>query len=69
METIKVNILNPKARKLLKNLDELNLISIKESTENNFSHVLNKIRSKSDSSLNSEEIAKEVEVVRSKRYD
>jgi len=47
METIKVDILNPKARKLLKELADLNLISIRKSTKNEFSEVVSKLWSKS----------------------
>ncbi len=67
METVKVDILNPKARKLLKDLADLNLITIRETTRSDFSEVLNKIRSKSDTVPSPEEIADEVEAVRSQR--
>jgi len=68
METIKVDILNPKARKLLKELADLNLISIRKSTKSEFSEVVRKLRSKSKTPPNLDEIAHEVEAVRSKRY-
>ena len=67
METVKVDILNPKARKLLKDLADLNLITIRETTKSGFSEVLNKTRSKSDPVPIPEEIADEVEAVRSMR--
>lgn len=67
METIKVDILNPKARKLLKDLADLDLIVIRESTKSGFLEVLKKIRSKSENVPSPEEIAKEVELVRSRR--
>jgi hypothetical protein len=67
METVKVDILNPKARKLLKDLADLDLITIHETTRSGFSEVLNKIRSRSDTVPSPEEIAGEVEAVRSKR--
>lgn len=67
METIKVDILNPKARKLLKDLADLDLIVIRESTKSGFLEVLKKIRSKSKNVPSPEEIAKEVELVRSRR--
>ena len=67
MATLKIEILNPKAKKLLQDLAELRLISISEKTSNPFFDVVKKIRSKkSDISL--EEIAKDIETVRSKRY-
>ncbi len=69
MEIIKVDILNPKARKLLKDLADLDLIAIRKSTKSEFSEVLKRIRSKSESAPISEEIAGEVEAVRSRRTD
>jgi len=69
METIKVDILNPKARKLLKDLADLNLIAIRKSDKSNFSEVLKILRSKSTTTLSPEEIANEVETVRSRRYN
>lgn len=69
METIKVDILNPKARKLLKDLADLNLISIRKSTKSDFSEVLGKLRSKSETVPDLDEITREVETVRSKRYN
>ena len=69
METIKVDILNPKARKLLKDLADQKLISIHESTESDFSKILNKLRSKSETVPDLNEITREVEVVRIKRFN
>jgi len=68
MDTIKVNILNPKAIKLLNDLAELNLISIQDYSKNNFTAVLNKLRAKAKPSLSLDEITQEVELVRTKRY-
>jgi hypothetical protein len=67
METIRIEILNPKAKALLKDLANLDLIRI--SKENSFSEVLKKIRSKSDEAPSLEEITKEVEAVRKARYE
>ena len=67
METIKVDILNPKARKLLKDLADLNLISIRKSSKSDFSDALHNLRAKSETP-NFDEITREVEKVRSKRY-
>ncbi|TVQ02411.1 MAG: hypothetical protein EA359_11825 [Balneolaceae bacterium] len=67
METVKVDILNPKARKLLKDLADLDLIAIRKSTKSEFSEVLKRIRSKSETVPSPEEIAGEVETVRSRR--
>ena len=67
METVKVDILNPKARKLLKDLADLDLIAIRKSTKSEFSDVLKKIRSNTETTPSPEEIAREVDVVRSRR--
>lgn len=68
MNTIRVNILNPKAVRLLKDLADLNLISIQDTSKNGFATVLKKLRSKAKSAPTIEEITKEVELVRTKRY-
>lgn len=68
MNTMRVDILNPKAAKLLKNLADMNLIAIHDTSKNGFASVLKKLRSKAKSAPSLEEITKEVELVRSKRY-
>ncbi|HEY6081819.1 MAG TPA: hypothetical protein VIU45_00090 [Chitinophagaceae bacterium] len=68
MDTIKVNILNPKATRLLKDLADLNLIAIQDTSPNGFINVLKKLRAKAKSAPSLEEITKEVELVRTKRY-
>ena len=67
--TFQVDILNPKATKLLKNLADLNLISIQESHEDGFLKIVRKLRAKASKvPPTMEEITKEVEIVRLKRY-
>ena len=67
--TYQVEILDPKATKLLQDLADLKLISIKETSEDRFSKVVDQLRKKAASTPPSlEEITKEVEVVRAKRY-
>ncbi|WP_134089167.1 hypothetical protein [Olivibacter sp. XZL3] len=69
MSTLQVDILNPKAGKLLKDLASLGLIEIKPMTEDGFLKALEKIRVKAKGNTPSlEEITAEVELVRSKRY-
>lgn len=68
MESLRIDILNPKVKKLLKDLADLNLISIKESQSSSFSDTLKKLRTKANSAPSLEEITKEVGIVRSKRY-
>ena len=65
--TFNVEILNPKAKKLLVDLAELRLISISERTSNPFIDFIKKIRSKK-TNISLEDITKEVEIVRTKRY-
>lgn len=69
MSTMRIEILNPKAAKLLKDLADLDLISIQDTSKNGFKSVLKKLRSKVESAPNLEEITKEVELVRSRRYE
>ena len=68
METIRIEIVNKKAKKILQELAELNLINIQDKNPiKSFQDLLNKLRSgKMTPSLG--EITKEVELVRTKRY-
>ncbi len=67
MATFNIEILNPKAKKLLLDLAELRLISISEKVSNPFLDAVKKMRSKK-SNLTLDEITKEVEAARLKRY-
>jgi hypothetical protein len=71
MDSIRIEILNPKARKLLKNLAELKLIKISDSSDrkNEFKKLLDRLRAKSEKAPSLEEIEKEVEAVRKERYE
>ena len=67
--TFQVDILNPKATKLLQDLADLKLISIRGNEEDGFLKIVNKLRAKAANNPPSlEEITKEVESVRAKRY-
>ncbi len=66
MATLNIEILNPKAKKLLQDLADLRLISISESVANPFLDAVKKIRSK-NARLSLSDITKEVEIVRAKR--
>lgn len=69
MTTYQVNILNPKAIQLLQDLADLDLISITHTTDDNFFKVVDELRIKAAGNPPSlEDITKEVESVRSKRY-
>jgi predicted AAA+ superfamily ATPase len=70
METVRIDILNPKAKKLLQDLADLDLIKInKEKEKSDFTVLLKKLRSRSNEPISPEEIAKEVETVRKARYE
>lgn len=68
METLRIDIVNPKAKKIIEELADLKLISIHENQPSKaFQKLLNKIRVKK-MSVTPEEITKVVESVRAKRY-
>ena len=70
MNTMQIEILNPKAAKLLNDLADLNLITIHNSQNDGFMKLLNKIRAKAKTEpISFEEITKEVEEVRTKKYE
>jgi len=65
METITIDIINPKAKNLLKNLADLNLIKIKKKkAKPELQELLEKLRSKAEDALSMEEIAEDVKAVR-----
>jgi hypothetical protein len=68
MDMLKINILNPKALQLLKDLAALDLIAIQDTSKTGFQDVLKRLRNKEKTDLTLDEITKEVETVRSKRY-
>lgn len=67
--TYQVEIIDPKAKKLLQNLADMNLISIKQDKSRDFLTLVAILRKKAKAhppTLN--EITNEVELVRAKRY-
>ena len=69
MQTFQVNILNPKAVRLLRDLADLELITLQPQPTDAFQQVVHRLREKAAStSPPLEDITKEVETVRSKRY-
>jgi CTP-dependent riboflavin kinase len=68
MKTYQIDILNPKAARLLQDLADLKLISIKETKKQDFMKIVSKFRKKVSSNVPTlEEITKEVENVRFER--
>lgn len=69
METFIIEIINPKVKSILKGLANLNLIRIqKTKPTNELSELLKKLRKNSELPLSFDDITKEVEAVRGKRY-
>lgn len=70
MESLRIEIVNPKAKKLLKNLADLDLIKIKKDfAKSEFTDLLNRLRKNTETAPTPEEISKEVEAVRKARYE
>jgi len=68
METLTIDIVDPKAKRIIENLQDLNLISIQDNdTVKSFQILLNRLKTKKKG-ISLREITKEVESVRSKRY-
>jgi hypothetical protein len=68
MEALRIEILNQKALKLIKGMQELNLIKVTEEPASQVKAYLKKLRKNSKSSPSLEEITKIVEEVRAERY-
>lgn len=69
MKTYQIDLLNPKAAKLLQDLADLKLISIRETKKQDFLEIVSKLRKKASLDAPTlEKITKEVEIVRAERY-
>ncbi len=69
MISYQVDILNPKATRLLQDLADLKLISIRKPLDDPFLKVVRRLRSKAAANPPSlEEITAEVEAIRAERY-
>lgn len=66
--TLQIEILNPKATKLLNDLADMNLISITAKKDNRFLSIIKHLRAKEKNAPTLAEITREVEAVRKKRY-
>jgi hypothetical protein len=70
METIRIEIINPKAKGLIERLADMDLIKIKKGKiKSEFVELLDRLREKSDNAPSLEGITKEVEIVRKSRYE
>jgi hypothetical protein len=70
MESVRIDILNPKAKSILKNLADLDLIRIKkDKVKSEFKELLDELRINSDEAPSLDEITAEVESVRRARYE
>lgn len=68
MATLRINIINPKAKKLLKDLEDSGFISIEKEDKNDLATLLSKLRRNSKDAPSLEEITQEVELVRAERF-
>ncbi|MHC1705042.1 MAG: hypothetical protein AB9846_14120 [Tenuifilaceae bacterium] len=70
MEALRIEILNPKVKTILKQLADLDLIAISktESPSLELKNLLKKLRSKSEEVPSLDDITKEIETVRAERY-
>lgn len=70
MESLRIDIINPKAKSLLENLAALDLIKIKkEKVKSELVELLDKLRANSETPPSLKEITAEVEKVRKARYE
>ena len=65
---LRVDILNPKALKLIKGMQDLNLIKVSEEPASKLKTYLKKMRRNSSTAPSVDEITKIVEKVRADRY-
>ena len=68
METLKIEIINPKALQLIKGMQALNLIKVSNEPASKLKSYLKKMRRNSDSAPTLDEITEIVEEVRAKNY-
>lgn len=71
MNLLEIELIDPRAKKLLEELENLNLIKIKvlEEPKVLFQDVLNRLRNKEAEPLSLEEITEEVEIVRAESVE
>ncbi len=70
METLTIDLINPKAKKLLKDLMDLNLISIRKTeSKSKLQSFFDKTRTDCDDEITMDEITAEVKIVRKEMYE
>ena len=70
MESLRIGIINPKAKSLIKSLADMDLIRIKkEKVRYELKELVDSLREHSDEAPSLDEITKEVESVRKARYE
>ena len=69
MSAIRIEILNPKALKLLQGMQGLELIKISDEPASEFTAYLEKMRPHSEAAPDADEIANMVNEVRAERYE
>ena len=70
METLRIEIINPKAKSVIRSLADMDLIRIKkEKAKSEFAELLTRLRKNSGDAPSLEEITGEVESVRNARYE
>jgi len=67
--SLKIDVLDTKALKLLQEIADMNLIRIKRDSDTTLPQVLEILRKQMDSVPSMEEITQEVEIVRQQRYE
>ena len=68
MKSLNIEILNPKALKLIKGMEDLNLIKVSEEPVSRLTSYLKKMRRNSETAPELDEITSIVEEVRASRY-
>ncbi|MCY7290790.1 MAG: hypothetical protein LH615_01270 [Ferruginibacter sp.] len=68
MDALKIEILNPKALKLIRGMQDLNLIKVSEEPTTKLKSYLKSMRRESSSAPSLEDITKIVEKVRAQQY-
>ena len=70
MESLRIEIVNPKAKRMINSMADLDLIRIKkEKTKSEFVELLTRLRKNSENAPTLDDITSEVESVRKTRYE